>query len=365
MIHDYKKYLLDRYNQLPLPNEADVLWRFFSFTEVFSTHVDDQILKVQHTQNAGIEIYSLEGFFQKYPDKAQKHLSAAVDVLSRNKAQLFAHVHAQKQWVLYVRAPVCSTEPLIIPLPDACIEHITIIVEQGARVVIHEKMIAYGEQRIKNVDIIIEDGAHLSFIGECRDAQDMCAYLQYNFILYAHAQLITHFAFLGSRNSAASINVHLEGAGAHADIRGLYMLDNDRQCVVSTHQIHRAPNTCSTLLMKGIVADRAQAVYHGTIALAKNAAHSEAYQENKNIVLSNQAKVFSQPNLEIEVDTVRCKHGSAIGRFDAEHLWYLQSRGMPLDVSCGVLLGAFVGEVQHSCVPLADHIKNFMVKVKP
>jgi Fe-S cluster assembly protein SufD len=166
-----------------------------------------------------------------------------------------------------------------------------------------------------------------------------------------------HIRFYVERNAklvvemliASTANVHIEcilaGVGAEARITGAYMLDTSHKAQISTLQHHVVPHTSSTLLMKGLLRDSAQAQYHGTVRIEKDAQGSCASQENKNILLSNSARAVSVPSLEVLTHDVQCSHGSAIGRFDDEQLFYAASRGVDEERAQHLLSNAFVADL--------------------
>jgi Fe-S cluster assembly protein SufD len=145
---------------------------------------------------------------------------------------------------------------------------------------------------------------------------------------------------------ASTTNVHIEcilaGVGADASITGAYMLDAAQKVQITTMQHHRAAHTQSSLVMKGLLRGSAYAQYHGTVRIEKDAQGSCASQENKNILLSNNARAVSVPNLEVLTHDVRCSHGSAIGRFDDEQLFYAASRGIDEKSAQRLLSNAFM-----------------------
>jgi Fe-S cluster assembly protein SufD len=112
-----------------------------------------------------------------------------------------------------------------------------------------------------------------------------------------------------------------------------------------TIQDHIAPKTTSDLLFKGAVSDTARSVYSGLIRVGKEARGTNAYQTNRNLVLSEGAGAESVPNLEIETNDVICSHASAVGPIDDEQRYYLESRGIPPEVAERLIVLGFFGEV--------------------
>jgi Fe-S cluster assembly protein SufD len=178
----------------------------------------------------------------------------------------------------------------------------------------------------------------------------------YSFLIDAEATG-QHICFYVERNAKLNVemlitstaNVHVEcilvGEGAEARITGAYMLNASQKTHISTLQHHIALRTSSTLLMKGLLRDSAQAQYHGTVRIEKDAHGSCASQENKNILLSNSARAVSVPSLEVLTHDVQCSHGSAIGRFDDEQLFYAASRGIDEKQAQYLLSTAFLADL--------------------
>lgn len=114
----------------------------------------------------------------------------------------------------------------------------------------------------------------------------------------------------------------------HADMRGIYQVAGNGSVAMTTLQYHDAKQTVSNLCIKGIVRDAGRIDHHGTIRITERGAQTESAQNTQLLLLSDQARALSVPNIEVLVHEVQCAHGSAIGRLDEEQLWYLQARGV-------------------------------------
>ena len=112
-----------------------------------------------------------------------------------------------------------------------------------------------------------------------------------------------------------------------------------------TVQQHAAPQARSDLLFKGVVANQAHSVYSGLIRVEKGARGTNAFQTNRNLVLSEGARADSVPNLEIEDNDVRCSHASAVGPIDESQLFYLESRGVPTPAAERLIAMGFLDDV--------------------
>ena len=136
---------------------------------------------------------------------------------------------------------------------------------------------------------------------------------------------------LGSRIARHEVRVRLEGEGAHTTINGLYLPGGDRHHDNPVLVVHAAPRCTSRQLYKGIAADRGHGVFNGRIVVLPAAPGTDASQTNQNLLLSDHAEIDTRPRLEIFTDDVKCTHGAAVGALDPDALFYLRSRGVPLE----------------------------------
>jgi Fe-S cluster assembly protein SufD len=142
-------------------------------------------------------------------------------------------------------------------------------------------------------------------------------------------------------------NLHavLEAPYAEAHMYGLYLQKGNSHIDNHTIMDHAVPNCPSNELYKGILDGNATGVFNGKIFVRKDAQKTNAFQSNKNILLSEQASVNTKPQLEIYADDVKCSHGCTVGSLDQEGLFYLQSRGIPRERAMALLLQGFAVDV--------------------
>jgi Fe-S cluster assembly protein SufD len=150
---------------------------------------------------------------------------------------------------------------------------------------------------------------------------------------------------LGGRFAKNRIEASLAGPGASVELKALYFGSAQQFFDFHTLQQHRVGNTVSDLLFKGALQDEARSVYAGLIRIEPNATRSDAYQANRNLLLSKTARAHSIPMLEILNNDVRCTHGATIAPVDPEQLFYLQSRGIPAASAERMIVHGFFGEV--------------------
>ncbi len=152
-------------------------------------------------------------------------------------------------------------------------------------------------------------------------------------------------AGLGGRVGRLDLHAALEGAGSSAQIVGLYFGEGDQTLDYRMLIDHIGRSTSSDVFLKGAVEDNAQSIFTGLLRIEKGAVRSSAFETNRNLVLSENAKAHSVPNLEILCDDVVCGHGSSVGPLEDEYLYYLQSRGISQAKAERMLIRGFFTEV--------------------
>ena len=168
----------------------------------------------------------------------------------------------------------------------------------------------------------------------------------------------------GAGLAREDFRVLLDAPGSSAYLRGLYITGGRQHLDNSINIDHAKPHTTSRLYYKGILDGRSKAVFGGTVFVRPGAAKADAYQEDKNLVLSAEAEVDSKPSLEIYADDVKCGHGATAGAVAEDALFYMQSRGLDLDTATMLLIKGFTSEVldQVRLPPLRRYLERLALR---
>jgi Fe-S cluster assembly protein SufD len=142
-----------------------------------------------------------------------------------------------------------------------------------------------------------------------------------------------------------NVHVAVNGEGCETNLYGLYLVDHTQQVDNYTFIDHLLPNCTSNELFKGIIDNKAKAVFNGKIIVHKDAQKTAAFQTNRNILLTDEATINTKPNLEIYADDVKCSHGATVGQLDADALFYMRARGISEESARMLLMNAFAEEV--------------------
>lgn len=158
------------------------------------------------------------------------------------------------------------------------------------------------------------------------------------------AQAICYTCTMDGKLIRNNLTMILDGEGINAHLNGLYLVSGTS--LVDNHTVvdHRKPHSYSNELYKGVMDENGKAVFNGKIFVRPDAQKTNAFQSNRNILLSESSNIHTKPQLEIWADDVKCSHGCTTGQLDEEALFYLRSRGIPHDTARGMLLNAFGSE---------------------
>lgn len=201
-------------------------------------------------------------------------------------------------------------------------------------------------------EIVARDDAHVRHLAVQEHGPWTWSVMLQRAHLGRDATLRSSTVALGGDYARLRVESYLGGKGAESDLLAVYFGDRGQMHDFRTLQDHAAPRTRSDLLFKGAVEDEARSVYSGMVHLRPVAQKSEAYQTNRNLVLTEGAGAESIPNLEIEADDVRCSHASTVGPTDDDQRYYLETRGIrPEDAERLIVLGFFEDVFARLAIP--------------
>lgn len=245
-----------------------------------------------------------------------------------------------------VPAGVALAAPIVVRWDGGPYPRLHVAIESGARATIVEWHDKADGLSSGVVDLVVGDGAHLTYVHVQDQPGGAVVFSHQHARVGRDAKLVTLNFAIGARMSRADVEVELIGQGAESDMLGLVFGENEQQFDFHTLQGHRAPDTRSDLLFKSALDDRSHSTYTGVISIGKDAPRSQAYQANRNLLLSEGARADTEPKLEILIDDVaRCTHGATVGPVDDEQMFYLRSRGLDPDTATRLIVEGFFQEV--------------------
>ena len=242
--------------------------------------------------------------------------------------------------LLYVSAPGAG--------PSVSYPRTLVVAEAGSRVTVVESYVGPGNDvYLTNAvtEIVAEDGAMVDHVRLERESDRAFHVGLLQARLLRDAGFTSHVVTLGGGLVRNDINAALTAPGARCVLNGLYVVGGRQHVDNHTLIDHQSPHGTSRELYKGVLDGEARGVFDGTIIVRKDAQKSDAWQTNKNLVLSEEALVDTNPRLQILADDVKCKHGSTVGQLDDDAIFYLRSRAVGLEAARSMLTHAFVNDI--------------------
>lgn len=202
-----------------------------------------------------------------------------------------------------------------------------------------------GYETLETVNIILGPDSVVEFTVMQKENNRANHHTTYNITLSRGASLNIVFLAINGGVLSNDINVTLEGDHADANLSGLYLTDGEQVSDYRLNVEHSVGECRSTQLFKGIIGGKGTSHFDGLIKVVPDAQKTEAYQANHNLLVSDWARAFSKPQLEIYADDVKCSHGATVGRLNEDELFYMRTRGIPFDEALILQQTAFASEV--------------------
>ncbi len=378
---DRKRAAYEKFAALPMPSRTDETWRFSNIASLtldgftpsqisnskseipspFGTSaltflnnllVSDTSSKTDLTAK-GVIISTLDEATTKHADLLKAHFMAQPQKLGSTK---FASLHtafvADGAFV-YIPKGVELTEPIIITHAvdgegTAVFPHTLVVAEENSKVTVVDHFVstdANAHFACGANDLYAAHGAQLTYVAAQAWSPTTLSFQFNSTVVRRDARVQSLNVHLGARQARHESLSQLQAPGAFSEMLALTIATQSQEFDQRTLQIHQAANTKSDLLYKNALNDTSKTNFSGLIIVDPDAQKTDAYQSNRNLMLSEDAEVNSLPGLEIQANDVRCTHGSTTSRVDPEQLYYLQSRGIHPKTARQLLIFGFFEEV--------------------
>jgi Fe-S cluster assembly protein SufD len=239
-----------------------------------------------------------------------------------------------------------------------------IVLGRGARATVIEEQLSETADAASffggGTEVFLGDGAKLVYASLQDWGRNVYHYSNARVRIGRDAELQWVQTMIGGRIVKANAYFDLDGPGAQAFVHGFMFGDQRQHYHLHTLQRHLKDHATSDLLIKACLKDRARSVYQGLIQVSEGAQRTDAYQANRNLLLSDTARADSIPGLEILANDVRCTHGATIGYVDPEQLYYLMARGLPAAEAQRLVVEAFFEPVlaRIPLEPVRDRLRS-------
>ncbi len=331
--------------------------------------IDGQVIHVDLEEGLaakGVILMSLREAVKAHPQLLQRHLAHDALPAEYGKFEALNAALWTDGILLFVPRGVRLDLPVRVTrwvdqAGVAFFSRTLIIAEPGSQVSFVDEMLSrdLNETSLVShaVEVIAQDGAQVQYVSLQRLGKGAFYQASQRTLAQRDSTLDTLNVSMGATTARVDLNASLLGSGANSDMLGLYFGDDSQHFDHNTSQDHVAPNTSSDLLYKGALDGHSRSVFRGVIRVHRGAQKTDAYQTNRNLLLSDHARADSLPNLEIEADDVKCSHGATVGQLDAESRFYLMSRGLSREQAERLVVMGFLGEVL-SRLPLGGVVEK-------
>ncbi len=289
-------------------------------------------------------------------------------------SEKFAALHTafiENGIVLYVPKGVEIEDPFVIynwatSSKIAALPHTLIITEEFAKVSVIEAQFSADEET-PNFSI----GVNHIFAGVSskvshtllQDFNEQTLGFQINSNEAAKDSIVKTLSVnVGCRRYRSETHGQIMGAGAHVEMLSLVAADGEQEIDQRTLQSHNAPHATSDLLFKNTLADNSKTIFSGLIKVGEEAQQTDAYQTNRNLLLTDTAEANSLPGLEIEANDVKCSHGATTSQIDPEEIFYMKARGIDEVSSHELIVYGFFEEIigRIDCEELAENVRKLI-----
>ena len=322
--------------ELELPTQKQKGWEFTDLTGFELDAYEEAVARIEGLEPSDGDgdhpiVMPLAEAAARHPGLVREWLGTIVPVNDPFTAR------NQSRWrdgvFILVPSGVLLERPLKLTISGAAGEEIEwralIVLADGAEAEVWERYASDGEGLFNGVvELVVGDGANLRYVCEQELSEEGWVFATQRAEVGRDANLDWVALGFGSARGKVRMETKLAGRGSSARVTGAYAGSGTQHLDYDTTQEHAAEDTTSDLAFRGVLGERATAVWRGMIRVDPGAQRTDAFQESRNLLLSTDAHADAIPGLEIEADDVRCTHAAAVAQVDPDQLFYLSSHGL-------------------------------------
>ena len=393
---DRKRAAYDKFASLPMPKRTDESWRFSSlgtltldgFTPPSAASGKSQVASdkfgpttLAFTNNRlsappnvpaalaaqGVIVTTLAEAAVQHSALLQAHFMAQPQKLGSEKFAALHTAFVGDGAFIYIPRGVAVSDPIIVAhfatgTGSAVFPHTLVIAEENSKVTVVDYFASASASSplatrpsspapetdalaVGANDLYAGHGAQLTYVAAQNWSRGTLSFQFNSTVVRRDARVQSLNLHLGARQARHESLSQLQAPGAFSEMLALTIAEGAQEFDQRTLQIHQAPNTKSDLLYKNALRDRSRTIFSGLIVVDPDAQKTDAYQSNRNLMLSDDAEASSLPGLEIQANDVRCTHGATTSRIDPEQEFYLQARGIAKADADELLTFGFFEEV--------------------
>ena len=289
---------------------------------------------------------------ERYREIIWKHLAKQADYVVNGFTALNTALISHGAFVYIPKDAIVSVPLNLLFISEgahiASFPRVLVVAEDNSRATLIESYASTKDSKYFTnavVEIVLKDGASLEHYKLQRESTEAFHIATTVADLGRNSRYDATTITFGAQLSRHDFHVTMDHEGAECWVDGLYLVTGSQH--TDTHSVidHRKPHCTSHQLYKGILDGKSRAVFNGKVFVRHDAQKTDAMQTNKNLLLSNEARVDTKPQLEILADDVKCAHGAAVGQIEEDELFYLETRGLHPDLARNLLTYGFAEEV--------------------
>lgn len=339
---DYPKMQRFSYQDWPLIKKKDFSW---SNQAGFSSKEEQKLLKKK-----GIILTDIFTASKKYPELVQSTLGS---VIKHNEDKLTAYHYAylNSGLFLYIPKDTILTEPITIslsPTQATYISHLLIVADNNSKVKFLEE-IQDKEKKVSSASLIVEliarPGSHIEFSSLDELSQDTTLYFNRRAKIEKDAHVEWVIAFMNDCNTLGDLDSELVGEGSFADSKAIAVTTANQKVGINNRVTNRGPHSTGLINQRGVLLENSRLIFNGIGQIVHGAHGSKADQQNRVLMMSDEAHGDANPLLLIDENDVIAAHAASVGPVDKVQMNYLMSRGIPYDQAQRLVIRSFLGAV--------------------
>ncbi len=339
---DYPKMQRFSYHDWPLIKKEDFPW---SNQADFSLKEEQKLL-----EKKGIILTDIFTASKKYPELVQSTLGS---VIKHNEDKLTAYHYAylNSGLFLYIPKDIILTEPITIslsPTQDTYISHLLIVADNNSKVKFLEE-IQDKEKKASSASLMVEliarPGSHIEFSSLDELSQDTTLYFNRRAKIEKDAHVEWAIAFMNDCNTLGDLDSELVGEGSFADSKAIAVTTANQKVGINNRVTNRGPHSTGLINQRGVLLENSRLIFNGIGQIVHGAHGSKADQQNRVLMMSDEAHGDANPLLLIDENDVIAAHAASVGPVDKVQMNYLMSRGIPYDQAQRLVIRGFLGAV--------------------
>ena len=339
---DYPKMQRFSYQDWPLIKKKDFSW---SNQADFSLKEEQKLL-----EKKGIILTDIFTASKKYPELVQSTFGS---VIKHNEDKLAAYHYAylNSGLFLYIPKDTILTEPITIslsPTQDTYISHLLIVADNNSKVKFLEE-IQDKEKKASSASLMVEliarSGSHIEFSSLDELSQDTTLYFNRRAKIEKDAHVEWAIAFMNDCNTLGDLDSELVGEGSFADSKAIAVTTANQKVGINNRVTNRGPHSTGLINQRGVLLENSRLIFNGIGQIVHGAHGSKADQQNRVLMMSDEAHGDANPLLLIDENDVIAAHAASVGPVDKVQMNYLMSRGIPYDQAQRLVIRGFLGAV--------------------